>query len=69
MDNLTSVIRNGAIKQINIKDLVVGDICCIKYGENKFNLLLNILFVDLVISFKMWCLKHQKKTGQENKPG
>lgn len=32
-DNLTSVVRNGQIKQINIKDLVVGDICCIKYGD------------------------------------
>lgn len=30
---VTSVIRNGTIKQINIRDLLVGDICCIKYGD------------------------------------
>lgn len=32
-DNLASVIRNGQIKQVNVKDLLVGDICCIKYGD------------------------------------
>ena len=32
-DHLTSVIRNGKIIQINVKHLVVGDICCIKYGD------------------------------------
>lgn len=30
---VTSVIRNGVVKQINIRDLVVGDLCCIKYGD------------------------------------
>jgi Ca2+ transporting ATPase len=28
-----AVIRNGKVIQINIKDLVVGDLCCIKYGD------------------------------------
>lgn len=32
-NHLASVIRNGQVKQINVKDLVVGDICCIKYGD------------------------------------
>ena len=32
-DNLTSVVRNGVVTQIHIKDLVVGDVCCIKYGD------------------------------------
>jgi Ca2+ transporting ATPase len=32
-DNLTSVVRNGGVVQINVKDLVVGDVCCIKYGD------------------------------------
>jgi Ca2+ transporting ATPase len=32
-DNLSSVIRNGEIIRINVKELVVGDICCIKYGD------------------------------------
>lgn len=29
----TSVVRNGLVQQINIRDLVVGDVCCIKYGD------------------------------------
>ncbi|RNA35555.1 plasma membrane calcium-transporting ATPase 2 isoform X2, partial [Brachionus plicatilis] len=32
-ENKTSVVRNGQIVQINVKELVVGDICCIKYGD------------------------------------
>ena len=32
-DHLASVIRDGKIVQINVKHLVVGDICCIKYGD------------------------------------
>ena len=32
-DQMVSVIRAGEIVQINLKDLVVGDICCIKYGD------------------------------------
>jgi Ca2+ transporting ATPase len=32
-DNLTSVIREGVVKQVNVKDLVVGDVCCVKYGD------------------------------------
>lgn len=32
-ENLASVIRNGQMTQINIKNIVVGDICCIKYGD------------------------------------
>ena len=32
-DNKASVVRAGQIIQINIKELVVGDICCIKYGD------------------------------------
>ncbi len=32
-DNMASVTRDGAIAQINIKDIVVGDICFIKYGD------------------------------------
>jgi Ca2+ transporting ATPase len=33
-DNLTSVIRNGQITRVNIKELVVGDVACIKYGDS-----------------------------------
>jgi Ca2+ transporting ATPase len=32
-NNVASVVRAAQIKQINVKDLVVGDICCIKYGD------------------------------------
>ena len=32
-ENLASVIRNGQIISINVKELVVGDLCCIKYGD------------------------------------
>jgi Ca2+ transporting ATPase len=32
-DNLTSVVRNGQVTQIHIKSLLVGDICCVKYGD------------------------------------
>ena len=32
-DQLASVVRAGEIIQINLKELVVGDICCIKYGD------------------------------------
>jgi Ca2+ transporting ATPase len=33
-DNMSSVIRNGQMLQIQVKELVVGDICCIKYGDS-----------------------------------
>ena len=32
-NNLASVIRDSAIQQINVKEIVVGDICFIKYGD------------------------------------
>lgn len=32
-ENLATVVRNGQVVQINVKDLVVGDVCCIKYGD------------------------------------
>lgn len=32
-DNRASVIRNKEIVQIGIDEIVVGDICCIKYGD------------------------------------
>lgn len=32
-DQLTSVIRGGHNLQVNVKDLVVGDICFLKYGD------------------------------------
>ena len=32
-DNMANVIRNGQNVQVNVKDLVVGDVCCIKYGD------------------------------------
>ncbi len=32
-ENSTSVVRAGKIIRINIKDMVVGDVCCIKYGD------------------------------------
>ena len=32
-DNKASVVRQSQIIQINVKDLVVGDVCCIKYGD------------------------------------
>jgi P-type Ca2+ transporter type 2B len=33
LDKVASVVRSGQIVQVNVKDLVVGDICCIKYGD------------------------------------
>lgn len=32
-DHMASVIRGGAVKQICVNDLVVGDICLIRYGD------------------------------------
>lgn len=32
-DNMASVTRDSVIKQINVKDIVVGDICFIQYGD------------------------------------
>lgn len=32
-EQMASVIRSGTIKQICVKDLVVGDICLIRYGD------------------------------------
>ena len=32
-DNRASVIRRGQIVQVALSELVVGDICCIKYGD------------------------------------
>lgn len=32
-DQMASVMRAGQVKQINLKELVVGDICFIKYGD------------------------------------
>jgi P-type Ca2+ transporter type 2B len=32
-DQMASVIRDNQVKQINVKQLVVGDICFIKYGD------------------------------------
>ena len=32
-DQKTSVIRSGQIIQLNVRDIVVGDLCCIKYGD------------------------------------
>lgn len=32
-DQMASVLRGGQVKQINLKELVVGDICFIKYGD------------------------------------
>lgn len=31
--HMTSVIRDGIVKQICVKELVVGDVCLIKYGD------------------------------------
>jgi P-type Ca2+ transporter type 2B len=33
-DHMAHVIRKGTVVQVVIKDLVVGDICCIKYGDS-----------------------------------
>jgi Ca2+ transporting ATPase len=33
-DNQASVIRDNHIQQIPVTDLVVGDLCFIKYGKN-----------------------------------
>ena len=27
------MVRNGQIIQIELKELVVGDVCCVKYGD------------------------------------
>lgn len=32
-EQMANVIRSGTIKQISVKDLVVGDICLIRYGD------------------------------------
>lgn len=32
-NHMTSVIRSGVVKQIYVKELVVGDVCLIKYGD------------------------------------
>lgn len=32
-ENFASVVRNGEIIQIELKELVVGDVCCVKYGD------------------------------------
>lgn len=32
-DNFSTVVRNGEVIQIAVKDLVVGDVCCVKYGD------------------------------------
>ena len=32
-DNLTHVVRSGQVTQVHITNLLVGDICCIKYGD------------------------------------
>jgi Ca2+ transporting ATPase len=32
-DNKCSVVRNAQIIEVNVKELVVGDVCCIKYGD------------------------------------
>jgi len=32
-DQKTSVVRNAQIIQLNVRDIVVGDLCCIKYGD------------------------------------
>lgn len=32
-ENNASVVRNGEVVRIHVKDLVVGDVCCIKYGD------------------------------------
>jgi len=32
-DHMASVIRGGCVKQICVKDLVVGDVCLIRYGD------------------------------------
>ena len=33
-DQQTSVVRDGHIQQIPVADLVVGDLCFIKYGKS-----------------------------------
>jgi Ca2+ transporting ATPase len=35
-DHQASVIRDNRIQQIPITDLVVGDLCFIKYGKNQY---------------------------------
>jgi Ca2+ transporting ATPase len=32
-ENNATVVRDKKMQQVNVKDLVVGDICCIKYGD------------------------------------
>ena len=33
-ESVVSVLRNGHVNQINMKDIVVGDICLVKYGDS-----------------------------------
>lgn len=32
-DNNATLVRGDKLVQVNVKDIVVGDICCIKYGD------------------------------------
>jgi Ca2+ transporting ATPase len=45
-DQQTSVVRDNQVQQILVTDLVVGDLCFIKYG-----IFINELFVLLNLSF------------------
>jgi P-type Ca2+ transporter type 2B len=38
-DQQTSVVRDNRIQQIPVADLVVGDLCFIKYGTNSVMIL------------------------------
>jgi Ca2+ transporting ATPase len=33
LDNKASVVRDGQVIEVHVKELVVGDLCCIKYGD------------------------------------
>ena len=48
-DHLASVVRDNHIQQIPISDLVVGDLCFIKYG--KINLVFNTRSMTFVFVF------------------
>jgi len=41
-----ATLRGGEVKQIPVGDIVVGDICQVKYGQLSVFLVTHILFVD-----------------------
>lgn len=56
-DQRVNVLRNGEVIQIITKDLVVGDICQVKYGKtqtnSKLRLSIAIIFIQVIGTFSV----------------